>query len=93
MKFRGKNSMSISVISVYVPNTTLQTGTKKVHNQQKHALLSMSISQSVVTVFWSDFWKLIDEVLDNGENIVIAGNCNADVREERFLNPFSQRET
>ena len=91
MKFRGKNSMSIRVISVYVPNITLQTGSKKVYNQQKHALLAMGISQSVSTVFWSDFWKLIDEVLDNGENIIVAGDWNTDVRDERFLNPFSQR--
>ncbi len=90
-RYRGKDGMVLRQLSVYVPNLAMSQGHKKVYNQQKQALLAMGITTSVMEIFWNDFWQLIDEAIEAGEQLIISGDWNLDVRKDLFLDQFKQR--
>ena len=51
----------------------------------------MHIKGHVITIFWQDFWKQIDEWLDNGEQLIVGGDWNRDVTKSQFLQEFKNR--
>lgn len=89
--FRGKGDIRTRVVSVYVPHVAKEHGSKKIFCQQQEALLNNKVSGAVLTVFWKDFWEQIDFWLDSGEQLVIAGDWNKDVRMD-WIQPFTERQ-
>ena len=88
---RGKDGMNLRFVAVYVPCIAQTYGEKKVYCQQQKALLSMGIKRQVMDTFWKDFWTQIDEWLDKGDNLIIGGDWNHDVRKDDFLQDFKNR--
>ena len=89
---QGKNNIRTRIVSVYVPILMRKHGYKKVMCQQQRALLSMGITENVLKVFWKDFWDEVDQWLEQGEQLVIAGDWNTDVTSDSFLAEFDKRE-
>ena len=89
--FRGKKGLKLRVVSVYFATVNKEHGKKKAYMQQKLALLKMKKTESVFESFCLDFWKEVDKWLSNGEQLVICGDWNIDVRKERFLEEFQKR--
>ena len=90
-QIRGKNGMILRLVSVYVPCISTEYGEKKVFCQQQKAIIAMGIKKDVKTTFWKDLWEQIDTWLDQGENLIVGGDWNTDVRQETFLQPFKER--
>lgn len=88
--FQGKANLTTWVVLVYVPIVTKYHGHKKVFCQQQNALLKMKTPGQVINVFWKDFWAQIDEWLENGEQLVIGGDWNADVTKP-WIGEFKKR--
>jgi hypothetical protein len=89
--FRGKHNTKTRIISVYVPCLARTFGCRKVYCQQQKALLKMGLSGSVMENFWDDLWHQVDEWREKGDQIIMGGDWNTDVREEKFLQPFRMR--
>ena len=79
------------MVSVYFPVFATTYGNKKVYCQQQKALLGLGVAEPVWKVFWRDFWECIDKWLEDGENLIIGGDWNRDVRDQKFLKPFRDR--
>ena len=45
-----------------------------------------------MTVFWKDFWEEIDRWIEDGEQLIIGGDWNSDVRKESNITNFRTRE-
>jgi hypothetical protein len=90
-RFQGKQGSTLRIVSVYFPSLNNAFGHKKVHCQQKKALLSLGDKSSVFSAFWRDFWKAVDTWLEEGDELVIGGDWNIDVTRPAFLRPFHQR--
>ena len=90
--YQGKNGLVTRVVAVYVPNLTSKHGPKKVTCQHQRALLSMNITENAIKVYWEDFWKQIDKWLKDGEQLIIGGDWNREVTNQKFLEPFTQRD-
>ena len=88
---QGKQGIKTRIVAVYVPIWVSKHGHKKVAHQQQKALLKMGITESVLTVFWNDFWTQVDKWLDDGEQLVIGGDWNIEVTKEKFLEEFTKR--
>ena len=88
---QGKQGLVTRIVSVYVPTIISKHGHKKVTCQQQRALLSMGITDNVITVFWQDLWQQIDSWLEAGEQLVVAGDWNQDVSKQKFLEEFRKR--
>ena len=91
MKIKGKNNISLRFISAYVPHVNKSHGHINVYAQHQDALLKMGITTNPITCFWDDFWEMVDEALANGEQLIIAGDWNTDVRNIDFRNKFLDR--
>ena len=91
VKIRGKNDISLRIVSVYVPHLNKTHGHLNVYAQHQDALLTMGIAINPIKCFWEDFWAMIDECIQNGEQLIIAGDWNTDVRKEDFTNRFLDR--
>ncbi len=89
--YRGKNEKKMRIISVYVPCLARSYGCRKVYCQQQKALLTMGTKGSVLDIFWKDLWEQIDNWREAGDQIVMGGDWNSDVREEKFLQQFRSR--
>ena len=89
--YRGKNNKKLRVVSIYCPIHTTQFGNKKVYCQQQRALIQMGISEPTWKVYWEDLWKEVDKWLEDGENLIIGGDWNRDIREKKFLEEFQRR--
>ncbi len=87
---QGKDNNKVRIVSVYVPKKG-EYGEKKIYCQQQNALQKMRSASDPLKEFWVDFWDQIDEWLEAGEKLIIAGDWNEDVREERFLQKFKER--
>ena len=59
--------------------------------QQKLALLQMKSKLTVFQAFWKDLWKSVDEWMAEGNQIVLGGDWNIDVRKSQFLKEFQSR--
>ena len=90
--FRGKNNIKIRVISVYYASEVKEFGRKKAYTQQQRAILKMKRKESVVELFWKDLFQEIDKWLDAGEQLIIGGDWNTDVRNKKFLKEFEDRQ-
>ena len=90
--FRGKDNITMRVISVYFPTAQNKFGPKKVHIQQQKALLRQKVKTTVWDTFWKDLWTQVDEWLEQGDQLVIGGDWNMDVRKEKFLKGFKDRD-
>ncbi len=90
-QFRGKDGITLRIVSVYVPCMSTQYGSKKVYCQQQKALLQLGIKEPTIVRFWKDFWEQIDEWIDDGDRLIIGGDWNADVRKEVVMKPFTER--
>ena len=90
---QGKHNMVTRIASVYVPHVAKGTssGMENVYAQQQAALLKMKHTQSVITTFWSDFWKEVDGWLSKGEQLILCGDWNTDVYDARFREEFEKR--
>ena len=88
--FSGKNGLVTRVVSVYIPIIMKEHGHKKVSCQQQRALLSMGVKSHFITVFFQDFWEQIDKWLTQGDQLVICGDWNTDIRNKRFLKEFKK---
>jgi len=66
-------------------------GHKKVSCQQQRALLHMGVKSHYIKVFFEDFWKQIDVWLEQGDQLIIAGDWNNDIRKKKFLENFTKR--
>ena len=89
--FRGKRNLKLRVVSVYFATAQKEHGRKKIYMQQKLALLKLHRKESVYEAFWHDFFLQVDEWRSNGEQLVIGGDWNMDVRKENFLQGFTDR--
>jgi exonuclease III len=89
--FQGKHNRCTRVISVYVPCLARTFGCRKVYCRQQKALLQMGNNDLVIEIFWKDFWEQIDEWRDKGDQLIIGGDWNTDVRDEKFLHQFRNR--
>ena len=89
---QGKQGIKTRLILVYVPNLMRKHGHKKVTCQQQRALLAMGVTDNVIEVFWKDFWEDIDKWIEEGDQLVIAGDWNVDVTKQSFLEEFKKRE-
>ena len=89
--FRGKDQIRIRVVSIYVPHLNKTHGKINVYSQHQDALLTMGVTQNPITVFWTDFWDQIDKWLQEGEQLILAGDWNTDVRQELFADKFISR--
>jgi hypothetical protein len=89
--FQGKQDKLTRAITVYVPCIARKFGCRKVYCQQQKALLKMGNKRSVIAVFWEDLWTQIDQWRDKGNQIILAGDWNTDVRNKSFLQPFRER--
>jgi exonuclease III len=90
-KFQGKNKISTRVVSVYTPQKTKDYGPRRVFYQQQSALLSLKIAEGVISIFWNDFWHQVDSWLSEGDQLIISGDWNEDIRTEKFLAEFEKR--
>ena len=88
---RGKDNIKLRIISVYFPCTTRSEGFKTVVLQQQKALLQQNQKGSVYENFWKDLWKEVDRWVEDGEQIVIGGDWNIDVRKSLFQSEFRKR--
>ena len=88
---RGKNNIKLRVISIYFPCTMFSDGFKTVVSQQQKALLQMKQTGSVWKNYWVDLWRFVDKCLEEGDQIIVGGDWNADVRQERFQEEFRKR--
>jgi hypothetical protein len=89
--YQGKNGIKMKIISVYVPNKAQQYGIRKTFSQQQQVLLSQGIKTNPISIFWEDFWKMIDKCIDDGDQLIIGGDWNTDVRNNEFLQDFKER--
>jgi exonuclease III len=89
--YQGKNGIKLRVISVYVPNTAKQYGIRKTYSQQQQVLLSKGIKTNPISIFWTDFWEMVDKSIEEGEQLIIGGDWNTDIRDEEFLQKFQER--
>ena len=88
---QGKMGIKTRVVSVYVPRTSKDHTHQRIYCQQQAALLKLKVTGAVLTVFWEDFWEQIDKWRAQGDQLVIGGDWNEDIREEEFLKPFLER--
>ena len=56
----------------------------KVSFQQQRALTAMKIKEHFLKVFWNNFWEQVDTWLGQGDQLIIAGDWNTDIREKKF---------
>jgi len=79
-QYRGKNGMVLHCVSVYrpVPNST---GASSVWNQHKHYLLSQNDDRDPQVAFWEDLRKEAQEWLREGDQLIIGGDVNNEVRD------------
>ena len=70
---------------------TQENGDKKIFCQQQDVLLGLKVSGAVLATFWKDFWEQVDEWIDKGEQLVISGDWNERVTNDKFLQPFLDR--
>lgn len=89
--FQGKAGIKTRIVSVYVPILVSAHGHKKVAVQQQRALLSMGFKDNVITKFWADFWIQVDKWISDGEQLIIGGDWNKNVTNDKFLKPFLDR--
>ena len=89
--YRGKENIKLRVISVYYARKPNDFGHRKAYIQQKNAMLKLKIKGDPCSKFWDDFWKQLDEWLEDGEQLIIGGDWNKDVRDENFLKEFEER--
>lgn len=88
---QGKQGLITRIFSVYVPNLMCKYGHKRVVCQQQRALLSMGITENVMTTFWIDFWEQIDAWIESGEQLVVARDWNQDITKQKFLKDLKKR--
>ena len=89
---RGKGGLKLRIISVYFATAQKEHGRKKIYMQHKLALLKLNVKDSVYEAFWKDFWKQIDDWKEKGEQLVICGDWNCDVRKKIFRKDFDDRQ-
>ena len=90
-KFKANEQVGVRIVSTYVPHVNKKHSHLNVYSQQQDALLSMGITSNPLTVFWNNFWKMIDEALEVGEQLIIAGDWNTDIQENSFKEKFRQQ--
>ena len=90
-RYRGKDNLITRIITVYLPNKPTEWGDRKVYFQQQKALIIDSITEYPLKIFWEDLWEMVDTCQKDGEQIILMGDWNQDVREEKFLEPFKIR--
>jgi hypothetical protein len=45
----------------------------------------------VLSIFWNDFWQQVDVWISEGDQLIITGDWNEDIREDKFLKEFEKR--
>jgi len=87
-RYRGKNGMVLRCVSVYrpVPNST---GASSVWNQHKRYLLSQNDDRDPQVAFWEDLRKEAQEWLREGDQLIIGGDINDEVRDPAVETFFS----
>ena len=90
--FKGKEGIATRMVTMYVPKPTDKHTFQRVFSQQQSALVKLGITGSVLKIYWQDFWQQVDEWLDNGEQLIIAGDFNEDIRKEEVLKEFRKRQ-
>ena len=88
---RGSNNSITRIVTVYVPCNSKSHGCKTVFAQQQAALLRSKVGKGVVKRFWLDFWSEIDKWLEKGERLVVGGDWNRRINDEKFIKEFEQR--
>ena len=91
IRLRGKDGITLRVVLVYFPTVKKEIGKKKVYMQQKAALLQLNSKLTVFQAFWKDFWESVDAWLADGDQLVIGGDWNVDVRKEKMQREFKKR--
>ena len=87
---RGKNNIKLRIVSVYRAKKPTEEGPRRAYAQQQQALLKLKIEQSPEEQFWTDLWDSITKWNDDGEQLILCGDWNQDVRQPAFLDQFSQ---
>ena len=89
--YRGKNNVKLRVVLVYRARKPQENGFRKAYCQQQAALLKLQIKGDPDTNFWKDLWQQMDEWIENGDQLVVCGDWNQDVRKDAFLQQFEER--
>ena len=63
---------------------------QSVSSQHRRCLDSIEIDDYSLDLLWDNLNKEIDQRKNNGENIIIAGNINADVYADSLINWFNE---
>lgn len=80
--------MKLRVISLYFPSINNEYGKKKVYTQQQKALLQQKRTETVWAAFWTNLFEFIEECKKNGEQLVVGGDWNVDVRTPALKEKF-----
>ena len=91
MKYRGEQGCVTQIVSVYFPCLSKTHGNKTVYCQQQAGLLHLKTTKSVEEAFWSDFWKDIDQWLQQGKNLIIGGDWNTIIHSSPLVETFASR--
>ena len=90
--FKGKDSIKTRIVTMYVPKEPDKHTFQRIYSQQQSALVKLGIAGSVQYNFWRDFWTQVDKWLEEGDQLVIAGDFNEDIRNPAFQNEFRKRQ-
>ncbi len=77
---RGKNNIKIRLVTIYVPQSSRSEGAKTVYAQQQASLLKQKCTRGVIPTFWNDFWQEIDQWLTQGEQLIVCGDWNQNIK-------------
>ena len=87
-RYRGKNGMILRCVSIYrpVPN---DSGDASVWSQHKRHFLNKNDDRDPRDAFWQDLQKEMEEWLRDGDQLLIGGDVNDEVRQSSVANFFS----
>lgn len=88
----GKNNLRTRILSAYVPCKPSSYGTDKVYYQHERALLEDGILTDPIDQFWIDFWEEVDAWLADGDQVILMGDWNTEIRDPKIRQQFESRD-
>ncbi len=85
--FRGKNGLKFRVITIYRPVHSL--GSLSAYQQQRYTLLDSDIDVCPRTQILNDLRDFISKCKNDGEQLIVVGDFNEDVRGRSLTSFFS----
>ena len=79
-RYRGKNGMVLRCVSIYRPVSN-SSGASSVWSQHKRYLLSQNDDRDPQVAFWEDLRSEAEEWLRDGDQLIIGGDVNDEIRD------------